>query len=202
MDITATFKDAESLAGLTLKLKKMEHVDKLCSFEHYIDMRKAAGALNFDVGRDSNNHCIVVAMEVLVTFTRDKSSPKLCSGKIEFPTVKVNGIFGTLDYPLMSKGMLKKQATRTALVEYVKRKLPDAHPLVRKGYRNLPAGYDTLDDEVACPGGAEPKYSSKRARPKHPAKGAKRVRLGDLQEDCDLARAQMESGPSGVVAGA
>jgi hypothetical protein len=39
---------------LTIKITTMAQVDKLCSFEHFIDNRKAAGALNFDIGRESN----------------------------------------------------------------------------------------------------------------------------------------------------
>ena len=40
---------------------------------------------------------------------------------VQFPTVKINGIFGTFDYPPMSRGMLKKQKHRVALIVYVKR---------------------------------------------------------------------------------
>jgi hypothetical protein len=42
---------------------------------------------------------------------------------------EINGIFGTFDYPPMSRGMLKKQKHRDALIAYVKSVLPDAHPL-------------------------------------------------------------------------
>ena len=49
--------------------------------------------------------------------------------KVQFPTVKVNGVFGTIDYPMMSKGHLKKQKNRDELLKYIKSVLPSSHPL-------------------------------------------------------------------------
>ena len=86
-------------------------------------------ALNFDIGRDSNVDCLVVGSEVLITISQMKARPELCTAMVQFPTVKINGIFGTFDYPPMSRGMLKKQKHRDALIAYVKSVLPDAHPL-------------------------------------------------------------------------
>eukprot|EP00966_Prymnesium_polylepis_P201413 4666823-Prymnesium_polylepis.1 len=43
----------------TLKLKEMVHIAAFCSFERFIDQLKAIGALNFDIGRDSNVDCLV-----------------------------------------------------------------------------------------------------------------------------------------------
>ena len=72
-------------------------------------------ALNFDIGRDSNVDCLVVGSEVLITISQMKARPELCTAMVQFPTVKINGIFGTFDYPPMSRGMLKKQKHRDAL---------------------------------------------------------------------------------------
>jgi hypothetical protein len=118
----------------------------------------------------------------LLTISQMKNTPELCSAMIQFPTVKVNGIFGTFDYPAMSCGMLKKQKHRDALIAYVKTVLPDAHPLSRKGWRELPPGVCTLPEEVAAPGGPPlQRRSQGKAAPKGgKGKGRKRPRLAAM----------------------
>lgn len=142
-------------------------------------------ALNFDIGRDSNVDCLVVGSEVLITISQMKARPELCTAMVQFPTVKINGIFGTFDYPPMSRGMLKKQKHRVALIVYVKSVLPDAHPLSRKGWRELPPGACTLPDEIAAPGGPplQPRRPAKAAPKRGKGKGRKRARIERGAED-------------------
>ena len=54
----------------------------------------------------------------------------------------------------MKKGLLTKQQIRAKLVRYCMDTIPDAHPLVAKGWRNLPEGTFTLPKEVAVPDGS------------------------------------------------
>eukprot|EP00966_Prymnesium_polylepis_P142073 3281144-Prymnesium_polylepis.1 len=98
-----------------------------------------------------------------------KARPELCTAMVQFPTVKVNGIFGTFDYPPMSRGMLMKQKHCAALIAYVKSVLPDAHPLSHKGWRELPPGACTLP-EIAAPGGPR---CSPAAQPRLLRRGAR-----------------------------
>ena len=194
--VTVEWTVQKGAATMTLKLKKMEQISYVTNFQEFIDVRKATGALNYDIGRDSNVDCIVVAPEMLFTVSQDMVQQGACSGKVQFPTAKVNGIYGTIDYPMMSKGMLKKQATRNAVLAYVKATLPDAHPLVRKGWRELPAGVATLSHEAAT--GSAP--LKKRPVPKYAPKGgkkasAKRMRLSEVQEQHEVQVAESLSAP-------
>ena len=197
-DAKVTVQTTERAGALTmtLKLKKMEHLAYVCNFQEFIDVRKATGALNYDMGRDSNVDCIVVGLEMLFTVTQDNTDLEASTAKVEFPTAKVNGIYGTIDYPMASRGMIKKQATRDAVLAYVKATLPNAHPLARKGWRELPAGAATLSHEVAT--GAAP--LKKRPPPKYAPKGgkakaAKRMRLSEVQEEHDVQVAEALSAP-------
>ena len=54
----------------------------------------------------------------------------------------------------MKKGLLTKEQIRAKVVRYAMDAIPDAHPLVGKGWRNLPAGIYTLPKEVAVPDGS------------------------------------------------
>jgi hypothetical protein len=64
----------------------------------------------------------------------------------------------------------------------VKTVLPDAHPLSRKGWRELPPGVCTLPEEVAAPGGPPlQRRSQGKAAPKGgKGKGRKRPRLAAM----------------------
>ena len=54
-------------------------------------------------------------------------------------------------YSKTSTAMLKNQKNINLLVDYIKESIPDDHPLVGKGWRALPRGRTTLDDNVAGP---------------------------------------------------
>jgi hypothetical protein len=173
----------------TLKLKLMSQIAAFCSFERFIDERKAIGALNFDVGRDSNVDCNVVGSEMLITISQMKKFPELCTAMVQFPTVKINGIFGTFDYPPMSRGVLKEQKNRDALIAYVKSVLPDAHPLSRKGCASCHQGRARCRTRSRhrAPPPLQPRRPAKAAPKGGKGKGRKRPRLGDAQEEHEVA---------------
>ena len=68
---------------------------------------------------------------------------------MQFNTCHGNGMYGTLTPPHMLRGMLKEEKHKAAVIEYVKKYLPAAHPLVQKGFKRLPRGVDTVAREVA-----------------------------------------------------
>jgi hypothetical protein len=68
---------------------------------------------------------------------------------MQFNTCHGNGMYGTLTPPHMLRGMLKEEKHNAAVIEYVKKYLPAAHPLVQKGFKRLPRGVDTVAAQVA-----------------------------------------------------
>mmetsp|Transcript_42334 Transcript_42334/g.117124 ORF Transcript_42334/g.117124 Transcript_42334/m.117124 type:complete len:132 (+) Transcript_42334:161-556(+) len=119
-----------------------------------------------------------------------KNTPELCSAMIQFPTVKVNGIFGTFDYPAMSCGMLKKQKHRDALIAYVKTVLLETcAPAVPEGMARAAAR------GVHAPGGGRGAGRAAAAAPQsgqgcsegRPGKGPQAPAAGgDVQEEHEV----------------
>jgi hypothetical protein len=129
----------------------MEDIAAFTSFEQFISKDKATGALRFKAGRASNTDMMCVGMPLIFNASYNRSTPGLVTFTVTFPTVHVNGLFGTVQPPAQFSGMLKDQANVNKLVAYIKGAIPDSHPLVAKGWRALPPGVTTLPKEVAAP---------------------------------------------------
>lgn len=134
--------------------EKMEDIAAFAQFEHFLTADTGTGALRYKLGRKSNLDMMVVGMPLEFMFTRNKAIEGMGSFVISFPTAHINGMYGKVQPPQFgknSKAMLKQQENINLLVEYIKKTIPDEHPLVAKGWRELPRGRTMLTDAVAVP---------------------------------------------------
>jgi hypothetical protein len=73
------------------------------------------------------------------------------STRLEFNTVRINGMAGQPDRPAATKGMLKKADTIRSNIRYVRTRLPASHKLAGLGWIGLPDHVWVLPNEVAMP---------------------------------------------------
>jgi len=133
-----------------INYKKIHQVAAFCSFHSFMGCRQGVGALRYNIGRDSNEDCMVVGvpMQFKVVENRGKD---LVSTSITFATCWINGKFGTMTTPPQMQGMLRKEKHFNRVLAYAKKFLPDTHLLALKGWKSLPDGVHTLPSHVAVP---------------------------------------------------
>ena len=112
---------------------------------------KAKGALRFDMGQSSNVDMQCVAMPLVLTAKPNPRARGCVVVSLKFPTVHVNGAFGSLRFPAMLKGMLKKHAHRDQVVMYIRHHVPRLHYLRRTGWCGMAYDEYELADDVAVP---------------------------------------------------
>lgn len=137
----------------TVTYNEMWQVDKFCAFQHFLDAEKAIGAIRYNVGQASNKEisCVSIPMRFSVTYNR--SIPGLVTTEVHFPTMRFNGAYGTPTPPqtLSDTHKLKNENYMDTVVAYVKDTLPSSHPLVGKGWTQLPRLEWELADADAVP---------------------------------------------------
>jgi len=130
--------------------KKIHQVAAFCSFHSFMGCRQGVGALRYNIGRDSNEDCMVVGVPMQFKVVANRSND-LVSTSITFATCWINGKFGTMTTPPQLQGMLRKQKHFDSVLAYAKKFLPDTHTLAAKGWKVLPDGVHTLPSHVAVP---------------------------------------------------
>jgi hypothetical protein len=139
----------------------MRDVADFCGFHSLFDSSRGRGALLYNLGRASNVDLMVVGLPVVLKYSTNRKTKGVVSFTITFPTVHINGLFGTPTIPQMVSGMLKDPEQLNAVVQYVKTYIPSDHPLYKKGWSDLPAYSYTLAPEIAVP--SEPQAASSSA---------------------------------------
>ena len=118
-----------------LQIKDPSMVGDFCAFESFMPENTAVGALRYNLGRASNTDFVVVS-PINMFFTDNKLQEGCVTFKVEFSTIKGNGVTGTMTPPHLgekSKNPLKDQVYRNVLRAYVSDKLPRTHALFRNG---------------------------------------------------------------------
>ena len=105
---------------LQVHYEKMAHVGAFCSFHTFIGGEKGVGALRYDIGRASNEECMVVGLPFVFAVIATRGE-KLATVTAEFPTCRVNGKYGTVTPPGQVSGMLKEKEHFDKVVDYVKK---------------------------------------------------------------------------------
>lgn len=142
--------EVDGLKFMLVKYTDMDMLHKFCAFEHFISGDKAYGAIRYDIGRTSNLTVSCVAIPVRFELLYNRATPGTVSFSVKFPTVRFEGMYGTPTAPqLAATHMLKHTRTLDRVVQYVKDNLPSTHPLVGKGWTELPKLKWELDAEVA-----------------------------------------------------
>ena len=77
--------------GNQVLIKTMAGVALFCALEKFINYEKSAGALRYDIGRDSNTDMMLVGVPLLFTWTPDKLLKGHGKMKVQMATVRVNG---------------------------------------------------------------------------------------------------------------
>ena len=134
--------------------ENMEDIAAFTQFEHFLAHDTATGALRYKLGRASNEDLMCVGMPLEFSFSQNKSIEGMGSFMVSFPTVHINGKFGTVQPPAFgknSKAPLKEKKNRDLLADYIMATIPDSHSLVTKGWRELPRGCTSLPAHVAVP---------------------------------------------------
>jgi hypothetical protein len=127
-------------------------IGDFCSFQ---DRLPDTGykSLRFRLGRKSNVDMVVVG-SLSLRYYDNRSIPGLVTFEASFETARINGIYGHLTGPHQVSGHLSKPSNMNALRTYVRMILPDLpfqHPLVAKGWHQLPPDVHALSDSVAVP---------------------------------------------------
>eukprot|EP00966_Prymnesium_polylepis_P255871 5911346-Prymnesium_polylepis.2 len=63
---------------------------------------------------------------------------------MQFPTVWINGTWGTMTPPPQVSGMLRTDEQLNKVMQWAKTYLPPTHPLAQKGWKRMPGGMHTL----------------------------------------------------------
>mmetsp|Transcript_15881 Transcript_15881/g.23900 ORF Transcript_15881/g.23900 Transcript_15881/m.23900 type:complete len:302 (-) Transcript_15881:168-1073(-) len=130
--------------------KQINQVAAFCSFHSFMGCREGVGALRYNIGRDSNEDCMVVGVPMQFKVVANRGN-NLVSTSITFATCWINGKFGTMTPPPQVKGMLRKKKHFDSVLAYAKKFLPHTHPLAVKGWKQLPEGIHSLPSHVAVP---------------------------------------------------
>lgn len=147
-----TSKDKQGVITKEVQYKKIEHVAAFLAFESFLGAHEGVGCLRYDIGRKSNEDYMVVAVPMVFKVSIDIRVKGTAATVVDYVTCHGNGKFGTLTPAGMTKGMMKEPKHFNRVLAYVKSKLPDAHGLAAKGWRELPAGSHTLPKHIAVPG--------------------------------------------------
>lgn len=135
--------------------EKMQHVAAFCSFHTFLGAMKAVGALRFNIGRESNIDYATLGLPFVFKASTNPRNKGIMDFQVEFIVCHGNGKFGTLTPPHLLKGMMKDPKHFNAVLNYVKTSLPGDHVLVRKGFKQLPDGTDTLPAALAVSDGED-----------------------------------------------
>ena len=145
------------------------------------------GALNFDIGRDSNVDCLVVGSDLRGAdhHLADEGQAGAVHGDGAVPDGQDQRHLRDVRLPAdVARDAQEAEAPRRPDRVRQESVLPDAHPLSRKGWRELPPGACTLPDEIAAPGGPplQPRRPVKAAPKRGKRKGRKRARISEAQD--------------------
>ena len=134
----------------------MPQIASFCVFQHLVDGETATGCFRYNLGRKHNLEISCVAIPMVFNVAFNRSIEGLVSASVRFPTVRFHGALGTPTPPqLQGTHTLKKVSTMEKVVAFVKNNLPSTHPLVGKGWPDLPRLVWELPDEVGMEGGEE-----------------------------------------------
>lgn len=146
--------DDDGTKNLQLVLDTMPRIADFCAFEHFVDGTKAFGCIRHDLGRVTNKEISVLAPPLVFTASFNRKVEGVVSFSMRFPTVRINGATGAPTLPQLppsSSHPLKRESNLDRVVQYVKQNLPSTHPLVGKGWCELPAMQWELNADVAVP---------------------------------------------------
>ena len=125
-----------------LRIKVPESIGKFCAFENF--SAKATQSMRFRGRRKTDVDASIVG---LVTLRIHDNHPEEGCVKAEavLQTAYINGSDGTIVGPHLRSGYLKKTESINTLITYAREIIPDDHPLVAKGWRDLPAHVYTVN---------------------------------------------------------
>lgn len=138
-----------------LIIESLDRISAFCNFQQFVDFSRCTGNVRLTGNRKHSGDMMAVGMPLVLTVKTVR--PGIVSSTLEFPTVHFNGGNGRATYPLMGTGMLKREASRRALVRHVRDALPERHPLCLNGWAALPA-------DVSAVARAYTVYTPPRAR--------------------------------------
>lgn len=110
-----------------------------CAFEKYIKASRALKSLVFRGLRVTNVDMVIVAV-IMLRYVTNKRTEGLVSFEAEYHTCYINGNDGNLEPPHLSAEVnhwLNHTANKNAVVAYAREIIPDEHPLVGKGWKDL-----------------------------------------------------------------
>ena len=126
-----------------VNLTTMEQVAAFCALHSFLGCREGVGCMRFDIGRPSNVEIMFVGVPMVFKVIGNRGEG-LVTTTMTFPTLWVNGTWGTLTPPGQVSGMLREPVHFNAALAYAKKFLPPAHPLAQKGWKRMPGGMHTL----------------------------------------------------------
>jgi hypothetical protein len=134
-----------------VNLLNIDQVAGFCALHSFLGCKDGVGAMRYNIGRASNVEIMLVGVPMVFKVIGNRSDG-LVTTTITFPTVWVNGTWGTMTPPPQRTGMLRDTAHFNRVLAYAKKYLPPTHPLAAKGWKCMPAGMHTLPQGE----GAEP----------------------------------------------
>ncbi|KAL1503818.1 hypothetical protein AB1Y20_016003 [Prymnesium parvum] len=148
--IKEQYNPKDKITIVEVRLKDPTQIGDFCSFENFLPTNVGKKSLRFKMGRKSNADAAIVAVIMLRCFD-NKRVPGCVTFQVEFHTCHINGTFGTFTTPHLSKGLLKDKAFLDGVVGYARAQMPHSHPLMQKGWGELPSHVHSLPINVAIP---------------------------------------------------
>lgn len=148
--IKEQYNPKDKINTVEVRLKEPEDIGEFCSFETFLPKSVGKKSLRFKIGRKSNSDAAIVAVIMFRCFD-NRRVPGCVTFQVEFHTCHINGTFGTFTTPHLSKGLLKDRAFLDGVVGYARAQMPRNHPLMQKGWGELPPHVHSLPMNVAVP---------------------------------------------------
>mmetsp|Transcript_36910 Transcript_36910/g.97650 ORF Transcript_36910/g.97650 Transcript_36910/m.97650 type:complete len:305 (-) Transcript_36910:265-1179(-) len=111
-------------------------ISEFCSFQQFSS--RAKGALRFR-GRRMTDVDMEIVGVLHLRYVTDKAVRNCVTFEVEIHTAYINGATGSIQPPHQDDGaFLKFTSHRNALITHARELTPDHHPLVKRGWRDLP----------------------------------------------------------------
>lgn len=118
-----------------LRLREPPQIGRFCDFAQFSE--KATESLLFR-GRRRGNIDMIIVGDISLSYTNDHPVAGCVNAEAKVYTFFFNGATGKLTGPHLTHGYLKKAKNMEKLMMYARSIITDVHPLVAKGWCDLP----------------------------------------------------------------
>ena len=141
LEVHKQYNPTDKSTTYAVTLADQEQIGSFCSFEKVAPTGTAVASLRFKLGRASNEDATIVGALQLRAEADVKRTPGLVKFMAEYHEAWINGATGNIVGPHLSADSdspLKDEKTMRDVITYARRRMPDTHRLMAKGWAALP----------------------------------------------------------------